>query len=83
MIPGELVITLKDCHIYLAGYTPEGKVDWSVGHMKAVNEQLGREPLAGPKLWLNPEVTDIDGFKMDDIKLIDYHHHEPIRAKLL
>lgn len=83
MVPGELVITLKDCHIYLAGLTADGKPEWSKGHLKAVKEQLARKPFDGPKLWLNPEVKDIDSFTMDDIKLAGYRHHEKIQATLL
>lgn len=70
MIPGELVITLNDCHIYAK-------------HMKQVRTQLGRNTFKAPKLWLNPEIKDIDSFTMDDIKLIDYKHHEAIKAPLL
>lgn len=83
MIPGELVITLEDCHIYLAGLSPEGKPIWSKGHLKQVNEQLAREPIRAPKLWLNPEVKDIDQFTMGDVKLIGYKHQGKIKAPLL
>ncbi len=83
MIPGELVITLEDCHIYLAGLDRAGKPIWSKGHSKQVKEQLSRTPFEAPKLWLNPEVKDIDAFTMDDIKLIGYRSHEKIQAELL
>ena len=68
-IPDELVIILGDAHIYH-------------NHFEAVAELLKREPLPLPKLWLNPEVKDIDNFKMEDIKLMNYKHHPPIKAKL-
>ena len=83
MVPGELVITLEDCHIYLAGLDKVGKPIWSKGHLKQVNEQLSRKPFKAPKLWLNPEIKDIDAFTMDDIKLIGYRSHEKIPADLL
>ena len=83
MIPGELVITLEDCHIYLAGYDNTGKPIWSKGHLKQVNKQLSRTPFKAPKLWLNPKVKDIDAFTMDDIKLIGYRNHEKIPAEML
>lgn len=67
--PGEFVHILGDTHIYH-------------NHFEQVKEQLRREPLPLPKLWLNPEVKDIDGFTMDDIKLIDYQHHPPIKAQM-
>jgi len=66
----ECVLTLNDAHIYHE-------------HFDAVKEQLAREPMALPKLWLNPEIKDIDKFTMDDIKLVDYNHHETIKAKMI
>lgn len=66
----ECVLTLNDAHIYHE-------------HFEAVKEQLTREPLKLPKLWLNPEVKDIDKFTMDDIKLVDYEHHPAIKAEMI
>ncbi|MDZ7726640.1 MAG: thymidylate synthase [Candidatus Campbellbacteria bacterium] len=68
--PDELAITINDAHIYH-------------DHFEAVEEQLKREPLPLPKLWLNPEVKEIDGFSMDDFKLVDYEHHPPIKAEMV
>lgn len=70
MIPDELVVTLNDCHIYSA-------------HLKQVRKQLGRDALKAPRLWINPEVRNIDDFTMDDVKLIDYKHQGYIPAPLL
>lgn len=70
MEPHECVLTLNDAHIYHE-------------HFDAVKLQLSREPMKLPTLWLNPEVKDIDKFTMDDIKLVDYVHHEPIKAKMI
>jgi thymidylate synthase len=70
MEPHECVLTLNDAHIYHE-------------HFDAVKEQLSREPKKLPKLWLNPEVKDIDKFTMDDIKLVDYECHPPIAAKMI
>ena len=67
--PGEFVHTLQDAHIYH-------------DHFEAVEEQLSREPMALPTLWLNPEKTDIDGWTMDDIKLENYQSHPAIKAKM-
>jgi thymidylate synthase len=83
MTPGELVITLEDCHIYLGGYDDKGAPDYSRGHLNQVNEQLSREPFRAPTLLLNPSVKDIDTFTMDDIKLVDYRSHEKIPAEML
>jgi len=66
---GEFVHVLGDAHIYL-------------NHIEQVNEQLKREPLPAPRLWLNPEITDITKFTMADIRLENYQSHEAIRAKM-
>ena len=65
----EFVHTLGDAHIYL-------------NHFDQVKEQLTRKPMTLPKLWLNPEIKNIDDFKMEDIKLIDYNCHPSIKAEL-
>ncbi len=67
--PGEFIHTLGDVHIYL-------------NHFEQAKTQLQREPLPLPKLWLNPAVTSIDNFKMDDIQLINYRHHPAISAPM-
>jgi thymidylate synthase len=70
MTPHECVLTLNDAHIYHE-------------HFDAVKEQLSREPMKLPKLWLNPEVKDIYKFTMNDIKLLDYEHHPAIKAEMI
>lgn len=65
----ECILTLQDAHIYH-------------DHFDAVKEQLTREPLPLPQLKLNPAVTDIDNFTMEDIELENYQHHPPIKAKM-
>jgi thymidylate synthase len=67
--PHECILTLNDAHIYH-------------DHFEAVKEQLVREPLPLPQLWLNPEVKDIDAFTMEDIKLVGYESHPPIKAAM-
>lgn len=66
---GEFVHVLGDAHIYL-------------NHIEQVNEQLKREPLPAPQLWLNPEVRDIDRFTMSDIELRNYQSHATINAEM-
>jgi len=69
-IPHELVLTLNDAHIY-------------EDHFAAVQEQLTRDILPLPTLWLNPEITDIDSFTMNDIRLEGYESHPAIKAAMV
>ena len=66
---GELVISTGDTHIYS-------------NHVAQVKEQLTRTPLDAPTLWLNPEITDINQFKMEDIKLENYNSLASIKAEM-
>jgi len=66
---GEFVHVLGDAHIYL-------------NHVEQVKEQLEREPLPAPHLKLNSECKTIDSFGMEDIELIGYTSHPPIRADM-
>lgn len=70
MIPDELIITLDDCHIYRV-------------HTNPVRKQMARDTYEAPKLWLNPEIKNIDDFGMNDVKLVGYEHQGRIKAKLL
>ena len=70
MKPHECVLTLNDAHIYRA-------------HFKAVAEQLKRKPMRPPKLWLNPKIKELEQFTMENIKLENYQHHPPIKAKMI
>jgi thymidylate synthase len=66
---GEFVHVLGDAHIYL-------------NHVDQVKEQLAREPLPPPQLWLNPDITDITKFTMADIRLDNYQSHSSIVASM-
>lgn len=66
---GEFVHVLGDAHIYL-------------NHVEQVKEQLTRDPLPAPTLWLNPEVKDITKFTMEDVKLLNYQSHSAIKAPM-
>ena len=35
-----------------------------------------------PKLWINPDITDFYDFTSNDIKLIDYKHHDAIKMEV-
>jgi thymidylate synthase len=66
---GEFVHVLGDAHIYL-------------NHVEQVKEQLTREPLPAPQLWINPEIKDITKFTMADIRLDNYQSHKAIKAEM-
>jgi len=66
---GEFVHVLGDAHIYL-------------NHVEQVKEQLTREPLPAPTLWLNTDVKDITKFTMADIRLDGYTSHGAIKAEM-
>lgn len=83
MVPGELIITLEDAHIYTAGKKKDRGLDYKKSHLPAVMKQLGNESYQPPKLWLNPDIKDIDGFTMNDIKIVGYRHRGKIPAPLL
>jgi len=63
---GELIMSLGDTHIYK-------------NHLDGVNEMLTRTPFEPPVLKINPEVTDIDDFKMSDFEIVGYKYHPKIK----
>jgi thymidylate synthase len=66
---GEFVHVLGDAHIYL-------------NHVEQVKEQLAREPLPLPTLWINPDVKDILNFTMEDFRLDGYNSYASIKAPM-
>jgi thymidylate synthase len=66
---GELIVTVGDAHIYNT-------------HFDQVKEQLKRKPFKLPLLKLNSEISVITDFDMEDIGLIDYQCHDPIKAPM-
>jgi len=65
--PGEFVHTFGDVHIYS-------------NHIDQVKEQLARSIKPFPKMWINPEVTSIDNFTLEDFKVEEYDPHPAIKA---
>jgi len=65
--PGEFVHTFGDLHIYQ-------------NHFEQVEKQLGRDCRPLPRLLLNPEVTCLEDFSFDDITILNYDPHPPIKA---
>lgn len=68
-VPGDLIHTLGDVHLYL-------------NHLDQARTQLGRSPYALPRMRLNPEVQSLFDFTAGDFTLEDYRHHPPIAAPI-
>lgn len=66
---GELIIAIGDAHIYN-------------NHIDQVKEQLKRKPFLLPTLKLNPEISVITDFSMEDIDLVDYQFHPTIQMPM-
>ncbi|HLX08188.1 MAG TPA: thymidylate synthase [Thermoanaerobaculia bacterium] len=67
LVPGELIHTLGDAHLY-------------VNHLEQAAVQLAREPRPLPRLRLAPEVRSLFAFRYEDITLLDYDPHPGIKA---
>lgn len=67
--PGDFVHTLGDAHIYL-------------NHLEQVDLQLSREPRPLPTMKINPNVTSIFDFTIDDFELVGYDPHPAIKAPI-
>lgn len=66
---GDLIITIGDAHIYN-------------NHFEQVKEQLTRKPLPLPTLKLNPDISVIMDFEMEDVELVGYQSHDAIKAPM-
>ncbi|KAI2627594.1 thymidylate synthase [Hypoxylon sp. NC1633] len=70
MVPGSLTHVMGDAHVY-------------VDHVDALKVQLEREPRPFPEMQLSPERGDsIDGWKVEDIKVLNYEPHKTIPMKM-
>jgi len=67
--PGEFVQSFGDVHIYS-------------NHFDQVKEQINRKPYPFPEVKLNPDIRNIDGFKLEDITLENYEAHSSLKAEI-
>jgi thymidylate synthase len=67
--PGDFIHTLGDAHLY-------------INHLEQAELQLRRQPRPLPRMWLNPEVKDIFGFRYEDFELTGYDPHPHIKAEV-
>ncbi|MCW5877331.1 MAG: thymidylate synthase [Anaerolineales bacterium] len=67
LAPGELIISLGDCHLYS-------------NHFEQARLQLTREAYPLPRMQLNPAVRSIFDFDYSDFTLLDYQAHPHIKA---
>lgn len=65
----EFVHTFGDLHLY-------------TNHVEQAKEQLSREPRPTPRMQINPNVKEIDGFTFEDFQLLDYDPHPAIKAPI-
>lgn len=64
---GDFVHTFGDAHVYS-------------NHFEQAREQLSRQPLALPTLYLDPSVRDLFSFEAGHVQVRDYQPHAAIRA---
>lgn len=64
--PGFFIHSIGDCHIYK-------------NHFSQIEEQIKREPFSFPRVELDPTITNIDDFKYEHIRLLDYKSHAGIK----
>ncbi|KAI1802527.1 thymidylate synthase [Daldinia bambusicola] len=70
LVPGSLTHVMGDAHVY-------------VDHVDALKVQLEREPRAFPELQLKRDTGgSIDGWKVEDIVVLNYEPHKTIPMKM-
>lgn len=62
---------------------------WSSGsthiyhnHVDQTREQITREPLGFPKIKFNKAISSLQDFEEEDIKIVDYEHHDKLTGTL-
>ena len=66
---GDFVHCIGDAHVYS-------------NHVEALTEQIARQPREFPRLVINPEITDIDGFTFSDFTIDGYKPDSTIKMKM-
>jgi thymidylate synthase len=66
---GEFIWTGGDCHLYL-------------NHLPQADLQLSRKPWPLPRLNLKRRPPTLFDYRFDDIEILDYQHHEAIKAPI-
>ena len=67
LIPGELIWSGGDCHIY-------------TNHLEQVNLQLQRKPYELPRLNFKRKPESIFDYKYEDFEILDYQAHSHIKG---
>jgi len=69
LMPGDLVWTGGDCHLYL-------------NHLEQADEQLAREPLPLPKLVIKRRPPSLFEYAYEDFEIVGYRSHAAIKAPI-
>ena len=69
-IPGKIIIVLGDAHIYN-------------DHIEQIKIQLTRKPYEFPLLNIKKVYENIDSYSVEDIELLSYYSHPPIKAQMI
>ncbi len=67
--PGEFVHTFGDVHLY-------------GNHIEQAKQQMAREPRPFPTVKINPDVKDIDQFKIEDFTIENYDPYPTIKGDI-
>lgn len=69
LLPGELVHTLGDAHVYL-------------NHVEALEKQLKRTPRSFPSIVFKNEKAFLEDYTSEDIEIVDYHPYPIIKMEM-
>jgi len=66
---GDFIHVMGDTHVYS-------------NHVEPLKKQIKREPYPFPKLYINPNVNEIEKFSYEDFKIVGYKCHPKITMKM-